>query len=303
MMRTLNIPLTLATCAAILASGCSEPSISPEEHDAEVSEWQSWRLADLTAEDSWLSLVGYHVLNDGSTSIGASPEADLVTPRGPDRIGRIEIAGGEIRFIPAPGVSVTANDAEIPAGGIEVVSERDGDPTIMRMGAMSWYVKFFQDRFAIRMRDNENHARTDFPGLEYFPVNRDWRLPAYFEPYDPPKRFPVSIFTGGESVEESPGAVVFEVDGVTYRLDVTDTSDTGYFVIFSDETSRSETYPAGRYVWFDRPASSAGPVTLDFNKAYNPPCAFNDFATCPLPPRSHRIQARIKAGELRFRKS
>ena len=176
----------------------------------------------------------------------------------------------------------------------------DGTSVVFEFDDLNWFVRTFQDRPAVRVRDNRAPLRVAFPGLDYYPVNRTWRIDAYFEAYDPPKRFPVAIYTGGDAIEESPGRVVFDLDGRRYELDVTDTSDTQYFVIFADLTNADDTYPAGRYVWFDRPAGESGPVMLDFNKAYNPPCAFTEFATCPLPPRSHRVDARIEAGELRF---
>lgn len=284
---------------ALVLAGCTAPDISPGEHAHDVEAWQEWRLNDLTREDSWLTLIDYHWMSSFPISIGASEGSDIVLPRGPALAGTFNPDGDEILFNPASS-KVTADSIEVRKA--TKVLREDSTGVVFRLGEMSWLVRTFQDRPAVRVRDNAAALRTNFPGLDYFPVNPDWRLNARYEPYSPPKRFPVAIFTGGDDLEESPGRVIFEIDGETYSLDVTDTSDTGYFVIFSDETNGAETYPAGRYVWFDKPeGSDSGPVVLDFNKSYNPPCAFTEYATCPLPPRAHRIAARIEAGELTFK--
>lgn len=294
MSRFRTVPITALVAVTLL--GCVP---DPAEHAAEVEAWQSWRLADLTAEDSWLTLIDYHWMSSFPISIGSASESDIVLPRGPSRVGAFTRGETGIEFEPdAPGVLADSSEIAAPVA----VLRGDSTGVVFRFGEMNWLVRTFQDRPAVRVRDNAAPLRTEFPGLDYFPVNPDWRLEARYEPYSPPKRFPVAIFTGGDDLEESPGRVIFEIAGDTYSLDVTDTSDTGYFVIFSDETNGTETYPAGRYVWFDKPVGGdSGPVVLDFNKSYNPPCAFTEFATCPLPPRAHRIAARIEAGELTFK--
>lgn len=289
----------ITVLVAVTFLGCAPESPSTEEHAAGVEAWQSWRLADLTAEDSWLTLIDYHWMSTFPISIGSAAGSDIVLPRGPALVGTFTHDDTGIAFEPAaPGVLADSSEVAAPVA----VLREDGTGVVFRLDEMSWLVRTFQGRPAVRVRDNAAPLRTEFPGLDYFPVNPHWRLEARYEPYSPPKRFPVAIFTGGDDLEESPGRVIFEIDGETYSLDVTDTSDTGYFVIFSDETSGAESYPAGRYVWFDKPeGSDSGRVVLDFNKAYNPPCAFTEYATCPLPPRAHRIAARIEAGELTFK--
>jgi uncharacterized protein len=272
------------------------------EHAEEVNAWREWRLEDLTSEDSWLTLIDYHWFSDGETTIGSGEDADIRIPRGPAYVGFFSVDDTSVTFTPAPDQTplVFADSMRVT----ESVSTIRGDdsPVTFRLEDLSWFVRDFQDRRALRVRDNQNPLRTEFPGLENFAIDPSWRLPARFEAYDPPKHFPVAVFTGGESLTESPGRVIFEVDGISYSMDVTDTSETGYFVIFSDDTNRDASYPAGRYVWFDKPEGASGPVALDLNKSYNPPCAFTEFATCPLPPRSHRIAARVEAGELKFSK-
>jgi hypothetical protein len=284
-----------------LAAGCARDTIAPEVHEAEIEAWREWRLADVTSQDSWLTLIDYHWVSALPVTVGSDSQASITLPRGPELVGAFtQLAGPEsMLFVVEPGVTVTA-DGDTLAEPAPVFNP-DGSAVVFRLEDMNWLVRDFQDRLAVRVRDNRAPLRTEFPGLENYPVNPDWRLHARYEPYDPPKQFPVAIFTGGDDLEESPGRVIFDAGGTEYSLDVTDTSETGYFVIFADDTNGKGSYPAGRYVWFDKPADAeAGPVVLDFNKAYNPPCAFTEYATCPLPPRSHRIAAEVSAGELAF---
>lgn len=276
--------------------------MTPSEHAEDVNAWRAWRLEDLTSEDSWLTLIDYHWFSGDTTTIGSGDDADIRLPRGPAHLGFFSEDDTLLTFTPAPDqTGLVSADSVWVAQSISAFRD-DDSPVTFRFEELSWFVRDFQGRRALRVRDNKNPLRTDFPGLQNFPIDPAWRLSARFEAYDPPKQFPVAIFTGGESLEESPGRVIFDVDGISYSMDVTDTSETSYFVIFSDETNRDASYPAGRYVWFDKPEGESGPVALDMNESYNPPCAFTDFATCPLPPRSHRIAARVEAGELNFAK-
>lgn len=293
--RSVLVLLTL-----IFLAGCASDAIPPEVHQAEVEAWREWRLADVTLEDSWLTLIDYHWIGALPVTVGSDAAASITLPRGPALLGALSLSdAGLLVFSAEPGVSVTA-DGQAMTESLPVFTP-DGSAVVFRFGEMSWLVRDFQDRLAVRVRDNQAPLRTEFPGLENYPVNPEWRLSAWYEPYDPPKRFPVAIFTGGDDLEESPGRVIFQVASTEYSLDVTDTSETGYFVIFADDTNGKGSYPAGRYVWFDKPeGAESGPVILDFNKAYNPPCAFTEYATCPLPPRSHRIEAAVEAGELAF---
>ncbi len=298
MTSTRSVLLLVTAC---LLAGCASDTIPPEVHEADVEAWRAWRLADVTSEDSWLTLIDYHWMGALPVTVGSAEQASITLPRGPGLVGVFTEAPATdtLLFEAATGVAVTA-DGRTLTEPVPVFNP-DGSAAIFRFEDMSWLVRNFQDRLAVRVRDNRAPLRTGFPGLENYPVNHEWRLHARYEPYDPPKKFPVAIFTGGDDLEESPGRVIFEAAGTEYSLDVTDTSETGYFVIFADDTNGNGSYPAGRYVWFDKPeGADAGPVVLDFNKAYNPPCAFTEYATCPLPPPSHRIEAEVDAGELAF---
>jgi uncharacterized protein (DUF1684 family) len=147
------------------------------------------------------------------------------------------------------------------------------------------------------VKDRLHPARSHFAGLQYFPIDLTKRFNAKFEPYNPPKIIPIANVLGMVDNMTSPGALVFEVDGKTYRLDpVLEKGSKQLFIIFADKTAGKETYGAGRYLYADPPDVN-GRVIVDFNKAHNPSCAFTKYATCPLPPRQNRLPFRIEAGE------
>jgi uncharacterized protein (DUF1684 family) len=171
-------------------------------------------------------------------------------------------------------------------------------PTIVQRGTVRFNVIRRGDRYALRVRDSEAETRTQFAGLEYFPIDPKWRVEARLEPYNPVKKVPIDDITGLRSEYEAPGQLVFTVDGKEHRLDPFSEGDE-LFIIFSDETRKDSTYPAGRYLYAKKPGPD-GKVIVDFNKAYNPPCAFTDFATCPLPPRQNRLPVRVEAGEKNY---
>ena len=156
------------------------------------------------------------------------------------------------------------------------------------------------DRYGVRARDPRSDARTHFKGLDYFPPNSKFRVVARFEPYAPPRKIPITNVLGMTSDEISPGALVFDLGGRTWRIDpILEQGTNDLFIIFKDATSGKETYAAARYL-YAHPPDASGKTVVDFNRAYNPPCAFTPYATCPLPPPQNRLPIRVEAGELKY---
>ena len=281
------------------------PEQAPDAYHSEIQEWQQERAERLQADDGWLSLVGLHWLEDGPNTIGSGPDNSIVFPEGkaPKALGTIILIRGSedravIQFEPAEGSELYV-DGKPVTRMIELTSDASGDPTELRHGTLSFFAIVRGDRFGLRVRDSESPALVSFAGLEHFPVDPRWKIEARFEPYDPPMMIPIANIVGIESEEPSPGAIVFEVRGRTYRLDALDGGEDELFIIFSDATTGNETYGAGRYLYTPR-ARAGGRIVIDFNKAYNPPCAFTEFATCPLPPRQNKLRIRIEAGEKNY---
>jgi len=168
---------------------------------------------------------------------------------------------------------------------------------VLASGTLRFFVIERAGNLGVRVRDLANPHRTGFRGLSYFPVSTGWVFDARFEPYQTAHRIKIINILGMEQEYESPGALVFLKDGREWRLDAVleQAGDPELFIMFADATSGQETYGGGRFLYV--PLPSAGHTRLDFNQAYNPPCALNDFATCPLPPPQNRLKLRVEAGE------
>jgi uncharacterized protein (DUF1684 family) len=184
-----------------------------------------------------------------------------------------------------------------PVATLELTAVNPWQPTTAELGSLQWFVIERADRIGIRLRDTANPAIAAFDGIEMFPISLDWRIPARFDRYDPPKIIQIPNIIGTVSAQPSPGAVVFEVAEGEYRLDVTgDPNGDRFSIVFGDRTNSNETYGGGRFLTVNAP-DDRGRMFVDFNRATNPPCAFTEFATCPLPPRQNQLPVRIEAGE------
>jgi uncharacterized protein (DUF1684 family) len=186
-----------------------------------------------------------------------------------------------------------------PVQAVDMQSDADGPPTVLTVGSVSFHVIARGDAVGIRVRDTEAAARRAFHPIDAFPVASRWRVPARFVPYTPARELTVPTVANTQEKQACPGAVEFEIDGKPQRLDVVqEPGSAELFIIFADATNRTDTYGTGRFLYAPQP--QAGVVQLDFNKAFNPPCAFTPYATCPLPPPQNRLDVRIEAGEKRY---
>lgn len=277
----------------------SPSDFDPAAHRAEVEAWQAARAARLQQPDGWLSLVGLHWIEPGRHEIGSDPSNDIVLATGPARLGTIERNGKDVTLVLADGV-----DATIGEGGERravLASDASGKPTFVRFGSANFHVIERSGRLALRVKDANAKTRTGFVGLDYYPIDPAFRFEARYEPHEAGKTIPIANIIGTLDPMPNPGAVVFEKDGVEYRLEAVDEGDGMLFLIFADRTSGKETYGAGRFLYAEPPAAGSDRVVVDFNRAYNPPCVFTPHATCPLAPPENRLDLAITAGEKRYR--
>ena len=271
--------------------------IDPNIYAKEIEQWRAQRLAELTSENGWLTLIGLFWLKDGKNTFGSDAANDIVLPKEklPARAGAFSLADGVVTF--ETPLANTFMVAGRPVTSLQLKSDADDKPTVLTLGSVTFQIIKRNDRLGLRVKDKNNADRANFPGLENYPANLKWRIDARFEPYNPPRPMPILNVLGMESDEPSPGAIVFEVDGKSYRLDaVSEKGNPQFFMIFADDTRGKETYGAGRYLYVDPPDAN-GRVVIDFNKAYSPPCAFTNYATCPLPPKQNVLPVAIEAGE------
>ncbi|MGB5848239.1 MAG: DUF1684 domain-containing protein [Ignavibacteriaceae bacterium] len=287
----------------LAASGCSEKEAEPKgtpEYIAEIDQWHQKRIERLKDENGWLTLVGLHWLKEGDNIFGSDKNNDIVFPENaPQNIGKIILKDSVITLNVNEEVNVTNEGKSIKEINLE--HDLTGNPTILDLGSFRWYIIKRGDRCGIRLRDINAPLKNKLDGIERFPVNEDWKITASFEAYDPPKVISLPTQLGTVEEEPSPGAVVFEKDEQTYRIDAVDTGKR-LWLIFADETSGKETYGAGRYLYIDKP-DSTGKVIVDFNLAYNPPCVFTKFATCSFPPKQNFLKLKITAGEKMWEKN
>lgn len=290
--------------ALFLVACRPEADFDPAAHEAEIRKWQETRDTRLRSENGWLTLVGLHWLEPGENLIGSGAANRVRLPeKAPETIGTLRLEDGTVTFEPEDGSGATI-DGNPVTGPVQLRDDNNNDgPTLVNIGTMNFQIIRRDDRFGVRVKDPEAPTRVDFHGIDYFPIDPEWRVIARFEPYQPTKKVQIDDVTGSVSNQDVPGALVFEAGGETYRLDaIAEEGSPQLFVIFKDATSREETYPAGRYLYVPRPGVD-GKVVVDFNKAYNPPCAFTPYATCPLPPPQNRLPLRIEAGEKNYKKS
>lgn len=266
----------------------------------EIAEWHAERVERLSQPGGWLTLVGLHWFEEGDNSLGSDPMSDVVLPaKAPARVGRVILSpDGELELRVNPGVEATVDGERVRR--TELITDAEDGTTVVEMGSLEFYAIQRGDWVGLRVRDRESPALAKFAGVDTFPVDPDWRVEARFEPFDPPRELLIPDVTGNDQPMEAPGRLVFEVDGEEMSLQALDGGEDSFFLIFADETSGRETYGAGRYLYVPRPGED-GTTVIDFNRAYNPPCAFTPYATCPLPPKGNRLPAAIEAGEKVYR--
>ena len=270
-------------------------------YQTEVEKWRKDRVQRLTSDDGWLTLVGLFWLKQGENRFGSDPNNPVVFPKdkSPAVAGTLTLKGKTVTIRTAPQVQITSEGKPVTEAVLK--SDLDGkeDPTPLEMGSLNFFVIQRGDKTGIRVKDKESPNRKNFLGLDYFPIDPKWRFEAKFEPYPAGKKIPIVNILGMQQPTDCPGAVVFQKDGKTYRLDALEENEKQLFLIFADQTTGKETYGAGRYLLADKPGTD-GKVVVDFNESYNPPCSFTAFATCPLPPKQNRLPFRIEAGEKKY---
>jgi hypothetical protein len=291
--------VALTLCAALSASVTAAAADRAAEQTS-VLGWRAQRLGELTGDTGWLTLAGLFWLKEGDNSFGSGPGNDLILDNAAlaKTAGTFQVGGNRVRFLAQPGAGVLLNGTAVDS--VALHSDAAGEPTVLASGPLRFFVIERGGKLGVRVRDLNNPRRLEFHGLQYFPISDKWVVNARFVPSPPDKRIRIVNILGMEEEAVSPGALEFTQDGREWHLDTVleRPGDQQLFIMFADTTSGQETYGGGRFL--DIPLPVAGSAVVDFNKAYNPPCALNDFATCPLPPPQNRLKLRIDAGELKY---
>lgn len=258
-----------------------------------INKWRAQQETDLKADEGWLSVAGLSWLSEGDNSIGSATTNKVVLPSpSPDNVGDMNLADGKVTLSVAPNVTVLVDGK--PVTTVEMAPDVSGRPVKANIGDIKFEVIHRGKRIGVRVWDNNSPGRRNFTGLKWYPIRPEYLIKAKFVAYSTPRQIPITNVLGDVSMSPNPGYVEFTLDGKACRLEA-EGGGNGLFFNFQDLTSGNETYPAGRFL--DAPAPKDGYVTLDFNQATNPPCAFTEFATCPLPPKGNRLDVAVKAGE------
>ena len=273
-MRTLLWSITLALWGADLS------------YEGQIAAWRANREIRLKADDGWLTVVGLHWLKEGANRAGTNEDWEVPLPKSlPANVGTFTLSKGKVHFAPSAGIALKEADLK-------------PDSDVLALGRVRFYVIARENRFAVRVKDNDSEARKQFHGLAWYPVNASWKVRAKWVKWDKPHAVTFDTEVGVKEQDQSEGYAVFTRGGKEYRLEPV-TEDGELFFVMRDGTSGKTTYAASRFLYAALPKD--GFVELDFNKAENPPCVFTNYATCPLPLPQNRMTLAVEAGEKAYK--
>jgi len=298
-MLKLSLLLAASVAGVQLMSAKVEESKPAGSYESQIEAWRAQRVERLKAPNGWLSLIGLHWLKEGKNTVGADKGNDIVLAAGPAKLGTITLTKGKATIDLVTGTGATVDGkGQKTAVLLDDTSEK---PTTVAFGSASFYVIDRNGKKGLRVKDSNAQTRTHFVGIDYYPIDPKWRVEAKWVEYKPPHTLEIPNVLGQVDKMPVPGKAVFERDGKKYELlPVLEEPDAKeLWFIFADKTSAKETYGGGRFLYADMPKD--GKVIIDFNKAYNPPCAFTPHATCPLAPPENRLAIPVTAGEKKYR--
>jgi len=282
--------MILSGGALLLAAAAVDPSYTQQ-----VEKWRAKHEADYRRE--YVGLAGLFDLKAGANTVGSAMSNDIVLPKSaPGSVGRFLLDGTRVQFLPAPGVKVQIKGQVLLKPVDLKHDEEKGGPDELEIGGVSFWVHMSGDRRTIRMRDDQGEVARSFAGFHWFPVDPKYRVAGRFiKDATSSREVRIPNQVGDEQAFRTEGLVEFILDGQTIRMRPMTTRPGRLYFIFRDGTSGKETYETARFLYAD--LRDDGTTVLDFNEAYNPPCAFNPYTTCPLPPKENRLSVRILAGE------
>lgn len=274
-------------------------SLADETPEAKHQSWRERRYTELAAPDSWFGLIGLYWLEPGKNAVGSAPENAVVLPEGPACLGHLVWDGAFVLWRPLPGGPAAVMDGEEQASG-EIILRTDatGEPSRVRCGHLEFFIVERDGRPAARLRDLAWRDKRSFAGVDCYPYDPAWRIEAAWEKFTEPRSLEVQNVTGELKTVSVPARAVFQVEGREYSLLPLESGKDGAFFVFRDASSGRETYGGGRFLKAKAPVD--GRIVLDFNRAFNPPCAFTAFATCSLAPPENRLPFPVQAGEKKY---
>jgi uncharacterized protein len=294
-MSMLKALLAAALLALALPAAAQGIAADPA-YVKQVQDWRKRAEESLRRDNGWLTLAGRYPLKPGENTFGTGPRNDLVFPKGlgPVGMGSVFVEPGHVRVKLVEGLKMKdLTGSEYTERDMMTVTDKRDWVT---MGRAAFHVIERNGRYILRLADNQSEVRKGFGGRAWYDVDDNYRVPAVYVPYATPKKIPIVNVLDEVEDEPSPGYVEFELRGRKHRFDVVG-DDEGLFIIFKDATAGDTTYGSGRFLYVEKKPAPNERFLLDLNRAYNPPCAFSEFTTCPLPPKQNILTERVEAGE------
>jgi uncharacterized protein (DUF1684 family) len=293
--------VVFTTLVAFAPASQASQAQADEHYIRAIEAWRVTMEQNLRRDNGWLTLAGRYFMKPGENAIGTAQDNDVLLPSGlgPAHLGKVIVDGKMVELKLNDGITMRGKEGEFK--GERVFATEGATRDWVSLGRMAFHIIERKGKFMMRLADNENPLRKDFSGRSWYGVKKEYKVKARFVPYPPGKTIPVVDILDEVHQTPSPGYLEFKLHGQTMRLDATgELHDKELFVVLKDKTAGSSTYGAGRFLaieWPENVKRHGGRVTIDFNKAYNPPCAFSAFTTCPMPPKQNQLATRIEAGE------
>lgn len=294
------VPMCVSAATAVPATKAAEP-----EYVDTINQWRDTVEKGLRRDNGWLTLAGRFIMKPGMNTFGTASNNDIVFPpelkgTGPDVIGTITVDAAKKSVTLKLNEGVSMNSDGKPFTGERVLKADADKRDWVSLGRISMHVIERDGRYVLRLADNESMVRKNFPGRVWYDVNPAFKVTAKFVAYPAGKKLSIVNVIDEVSDVPCPGYVEFTLKGKKYKMDVVG-DDAGMFFVMRDGTSGDTTYRPSRFLYVDKKPQANETFQLDFNKTYNPPCAFSEFTTCPLPPEQNILKTRIEAGE-KYRK-
>ena len=282
-----------------IVSNTMKAQLTNKIYKSEIENWDKQRERNLKSENGWLNIIGLLWLADGENTFGTDTSCNIVFPytKSIKKLGTISLKKGIVSMHITEGFNEIYYNNNIFHEGI-IFTDTIQNAPVFSYKSLRWFIIKRGNKYGIRLRDLECEALANFTKISRFEIDEKWNIKAKYEPYNKNKMVGIKDVIGLTTTTELAGKLIFNIDGKEYWLDATQEGNK-LFIVFADETSGAATYPAGRFLYADVPKDSQYTI-LDFNKAYNPPCAFTNYATCPLPLPQNILKVAITAGEKNY---
>jgi uncharacterized protein (DUF1684 family) len=286
-------------CSVLMVSLAAGVAARQSYDRAPLLKFRADRETALKADNGWLTVAGLHFLNQGENRVGSDPSNDIVLdfPSVPKHAGVITLNGTNARITAADGITLTINDKPVKESELHGAFDNKPVDTI-KFGSVTFFVHYSGPRLAVRVRDQQSPIRTGFTGLNWFEPNPAFRAIGTFTPYAEPRTVEIPNILGDLEPFKAVGTVTFPLNGSSQTMEAWKSGERLWFV-FRDLTSGKDSNASQRFLYVDGPKD--GQVVMDFNFTQNPPCAYNPYTTCPLPPKQNRLAIPIAAGEKKYR--